>query len=80
MAVNGRFRAADVSVDDWTRFATTLHVDSDWLRDEITRQSGGLLDAMVRAAKYDDVAKYDSPAVTRLLANAETWVKRVARP
>lgn len=79
MAVNGSFGAAEVSVDDWARFATTLHVDSDWLRDEITRQSDGLLDAMVHAAESDDIARYDSAAVDRLLTNTEAWLKRVAR-
>ncbi len=79
MAVNGSFGAAEVSVDDWARFATTLHVDSDWLRDEISRQSGGLLDAMVHAAESDDIARYNSPAVARLLTNTEAWLKRVAR-
>lgn len=77
MAVNGSFGAADVSVDDWTRFATRLRVDSAWLRDEISRQSDGLLDAMVRATKSDDIARYDSAAVARLLTNTEAWVERV---
>ncbi|GAA5125271.1 type II toxin-antitoxin system HipA family toxin [Haloechinothrix salitolerans] len=79
MAVNGSFHAAAASVDDWARFATRLHVDSDWLRDEITRQSDDLLDAMAGAAKSDDIARYDSPAVARLLTNTEAWLKRVTR-
>ncbi|MPY85844.1 MAG: hypothetical protein GEV00_21720 [Actinophytocola sp.] len=78
MGVNGRFRAAGLSVDDWARFATTLRVDPDWLRNEITRQSDGLLDAMARATKSDDIARYDSAAVARLLTNTEAWVERGA--
>ncbi|MPY97387.1 MAG: type II toxin-antitoxin system HipA family toxin [Actinophytocola sp.] len=79
MAVNGSFRAAAVSVDDWARFATRLHVDRDWLREEITRQADGLLDAMAHAAKSEDIARYDSATVARLLTNTEAWLKRVAR-
>lgn len=79
MAVNGHYRATAVSVDGWARFATTLHVESDWLRDEIARQSEGLMDAMAHAAKSEDIARYDSPAVARLLSNIEAWLERVAR-
>ncbi len=47
-----------------TRFSTARsddgveHVEPDWLRAEIVRQSDGVMDAMTSAAQHDDIARY----------------------
>lgn len=78
MGVDGRYRASGISIDHWIGAAPRLHVEPDWIRDEIRRLSDGLVDAMTRAAGSGDIAVYDSPAVTRLLANTEAWIPKLA--
>ena len=77
MQVNGQFGAAALSVDDWIAFAPKLRVDQDWIRDEIRRQSDRLIEDMSAAAQQEDIARYDSPAVARLIVNAERWARRL---
>lgn len=74
MSVNGTFRAAAVTADHWMRDAAALHVDADWLHDEVGRQADGLPAAMTLAAKDNDVARYGSAAISRLLSNTERWL------
>ncbi len=76
MSVAGTFEAERISAEDWVRFAPALLVDPEWLREEIERQRGGVLDALGDAASSDDIAAYDSRVVARLLANAEKWLAR----
>ncbi|MFD4438499.1 type II toxin-antitoxin system HipA family toxin [Nocardia sp. NPDC058519] len=77
MSMNQQFRAEQITVTDWIRFAPAIHVEPDWLRDEIDRQSGGLMDVMTKATQHDDIARYDSPTITRLLSNTERWIDRM---
>lgn len=79
MGLEGRYRAARISPDDWTRFAPTLRVDPSWIGDEVARQAGGLMDAMTTATDSSDIAAYNSPTVQRLLTNTELWSRRVTR-
>jgi len=51
-------------------------VDADWLRAEIDRQAAGLLAAVAEAATSGDVARYDSPTVTRLVDTTAQWVMK----
>lgn len=74
MSVGGEFRAGRIAVADWTSFAPALQVGADWLRDEIERQREGMLQALRAAAGSHDVARFDSPVVDRLLANATVWL------
>lgn len=74
MSVNQKFRAANITAGDWREFASTLHVDADWLGSEVSRQSDGMVDAMTTAASHDDIARYDSPTIRRLLTNTERWL------
>ena len=60
----------------WARAASVLHVDADWLRAEIDRQAAGLLAAVAEAATSGDVARYDSPTVTRLVDTTAQWVMK----
>jgi serine/threonine-protein kinase HipA len=73
MAVDGTFRATRITAGSWTRFAPALHVDPDWIREEFERQRTGLMDAMTAAAASEDVSRYDSPAIKRLINNTERW-------
>ncbi|WP_067668198.1 type II toxin-antitoxin system HipA family toxin [Nocardia miyunensis] len=76
MSVGGMFHADRITVDNWVRFAPALHIEPDWLRNEIDRQRESLLDAMAAAAASTDIAIYDSPAVRRLLSNTADWMDR----
>lgn len=78
MSVNQKFRASRMTADDWSRFAPVLHVEPAWLRAEVERQSDGLIEAMVEAAQRDDIARYDSPSIVRMISNAKRWRDRVA--
>ncbi|MFD3703927.1 type II toxin-antitoxin system HipA family toxin [Nocardia sp. NPDC058658] len=80
MSVNQTYRAEQIAMTDWARFAPAVHVEPDWLREEIDRQSNGLMDAMTDATQCDDIARYNSPTITRLLENAERWIGRLSRP
>lgn len=77
MSMHQQFRAEQMTVTDWLRFASAIHVEPDWLREEIDRQSDGLMNAMTTATQQDDVARYNSPTITRLLSNTERWIDRV---
>ncbi|GAA3521456.1 type II toxin-antitoxin system HipA family toxin [Aeromicrobium panaciterrae] len=79
MSVAGTFRAASVKAADWTREADELFVDPDWLRGEAARQTEQIRDALGDVTKGDDVATYKSPAVRRLVENANLWVKQRAK-
>lgn len=79
MQVNGKFQAAAVSVDDWVDYAPTLRVGRDWIREEIRRQADQLVAEMSSAAQREDIARYDSPAITRLITNSERWVQQLTR-
>ncbi|WKG08098.1 hypothetical protein QX204_23910 [Nocardia sp. PE-7] len=46
-----------MTVTDWLRFAPAIHVEPDWLREEIGRQSDGLMNAMTAATRQDDIAR-----------------------
>lgn len=79
MSVGGEFEAARISASDWLRFAPALRVEPEWLREEIERQRVAVLDAIGNAAGTEDIARYESRAVTRLLANVEGWVRGTLR-
>jgi serine/threonine-protein kinase HipA len=78
MSVAGTFRAASVKIDDWTRVADELFVDTDWVRAEVTRQTQHIRDALSDVTKDRDVVRYRSPAVKRLVANTHRWVEQQA--
>lgn len=80
MSVGGTFRAAGISTDDWTRFAPTLRVDPRWIREEIRRQSEGVVDALIEASHSEDIARYDSPTVGRLISNSRSWIHQLMGP
>lgn len=42
---------------------------------EIKRQADEVVGAVATAAAADDIARYESSAVTRLVANIESWVQ-----
>ena len=79
MSVGGEFRAERITLDSWLRFAPALGIEPDWLRHEIDRQQTSLMDAMAAAAGSADIARYESPAVRRLLSNTEKWIQRRLR-
>ncbi|MFZ2239136.1 MAG: type II toxin-antitoxin system HipA family toxin [Gordonia amarae] len=74
MSVGGVFRASRLSVADWLGLASGLHVDRDWLADEIGRQAGEVVAAIAAAAAAGDMARYESPVVKRLVDHVERWV------
>jgi serine/threonine-protein kinase HipA len=78
MSIAGTFRAAAVRLDDWTRVADELFVDTDWIRDEVPRQIKQIRDALADVTKDPDVARHKSPAVKRLVANTHRWVEQRA--
>ncbi|MQY18067.1 type II toxin-antitoxin system HipA family toxin [Nocardia macrotermitis] len=80
ISVAGVFHADRITVDSWVRFAPALHVEPDWLRNEIDRQRDSLLNAMAAAAASTDIATYDSPTVHRLLSNTADWLERRFKP
>ena len=75
MRMGGTFRAARVTRSHWIRIASALHVPADWIDHELTRQRNGLLEAMATAARAEDVRRYESPTIARLLTNAEQWLQ-----
>jgi serine/threonine-protein kinase HipA len=78
MSVSGTFRAARVTPDGWVRVARELHVDPEWMRSEIDRQTSELVSSMRRASESPDVARYASPVIERLLVNVEAWLQQRA--
>lgn len=78
MSVGGEFRAASITRSDWVAAARTLHVEPDWIHNEVDRQTSGVMDALSQATAAEDVASFKSPVMTRLRNDASRWVK--ARP
>lgn len=76
MSVEGAFRATAINLRTWARAASALHVDAGWLRAEIDRLAAGLPAAIAEAAASGDIARYDSPAVTRLVDTTAQWVRK----
>ncbi|MGW5571845.1 type II toxin-antitoxin system HipA family toxin [Nocardia thailandica] len=74
MSTGSTYRAERLGVGDWIRSAPAVHVEPNWLREEIDRQRTGLMDAMITATQQDDIARYDSPTIARLLTNTERWI------
>jgi len=74
MSVLGKFRASAVAADDWPRFAPALHVDPDWMREEVARQSASVLDSMAQAVRSEAQLRSPGPVLDRLLANTERWI------
>lgn len=79
MSVDNTFLTTAVTPRSWARAASTLHVDTDWLRTEIDRQARRLPAAIAESAASADIARYDSPTVTRLIDSTIQWVNRVPR-
>ena len=74
MSVAGTFETEQISAEDWVGFAPALLVDPEWLREEIERQRGAVLDALNDATSSDGIAKYQNRAVARLMITAENWI------